>query len=171
MVVSQMANEEWYHSKTLSLSWHRTRYESLRAISLMMSIQNSASGSSHDDKEREKYIRLTLQKHFRPEFLNRIDDIVLYNSLSESMLESIVHIFLRDIEKMLWDKNIEVTWSESLIKHLVMIWYDPEFGARPLKRAITREIMNRIATEIVADKIHTGQHITIEYKNDWVHIE
>ena len=52
-------------------------------------------------KEREKYIRLTLQKHFRPEFLNRIDDIVLYNSLSESMLESIVHIFLRDIEKML----------------------------------------------------------------------
>ena len=151
--------------------WRVVSFKNSIIIMTSNAIRELPSDISHDDKEKEKYIRLTLQKHFRPEFLNRIDDIVLYNSLSESMLESIVHIFLRDIEKMLWDKNIEVTWSESLIKHLVMIWYDPEFGARPLKRAITREIMNRIATEIVADKIHTGQHITIEYKNDWVHIE
>lgn len=64
-------------------------------------IREMPADISQDDKEREKYIRLTLQKHFRPEFLNRIDDIVLYNTLSESMLESIVHILLRDIEKML----------------------------------------------------------------------
>ena len=64
-------------------------------------IRELPSDISHDEKEREKHIRLTLQKYFRPEFLNRIDDIVLYNSLSESMLESIVHILLRDIEKML----------------------------------------------------------------------
>jgi ATP-dependent Clp protease ATP-binding subunit ClpB len=151
--------------------WRVVSFKNSIIIMTSNAVRELPSDISHDDKEKEKYIRLTLQKHFRPEFLNRIDDIVLYNSLSESMLESIVHIFLRDIEKMLWDKNIEVTWSESLIKHLVMIWYDPEFGARPLKRAITREIMNRIATEIVADKIHAGQHISIEYKNDWVHIE
>lgn len=151
--------------------WRVVSFKNSIIIMTSNAIRELPNDISHDEKEREKYIRLTLQKHFRPEFLNRIDDIVLYNGLSESMLESIVHIFLRDIEKMLWDKNIEVTWSESLIRYLVTIWYDPEFGARPLKRAITREIMNRIATEIVADRIHAGQHIVIEYKNDWMHIE
>lgn len=151
--------------------WRVVSFKNSIIIMTSNAVRELPNDISHDEKEREKYIRLTLQKHFRPEFLNRIDDIVLYNSLSESMLESIVHIFLRDIEKMLWDKNIEVTWSESLIKHLVMIWYDPEFGARPLKRAITREIMNRIATEIVADRIQTGQHITVTYRDNWVYVE
>lgn len=151
--------------------WRVVSFKNSIIIMTSNAIRELPNDISHDEKEREKYIRLTLQKHFRPEFLNRIDDIVLYNTLSESMLESIVHIFLRDIEKMLWDKNIEVTWSESLIRYLVTIWYDPEFGARPLKRAITREIMNRIATEIVADRIHTGQHITVTYKDSWVYVE
>ena len=151
--------------------WRVVSFKNSIIIMTSNAIRELPSDISHDEKEREKHIRLTLQKYFRPEFLNRIDDIVLYNSLSESMLESIVHILLRDIEKMLWDKNIEVTWSESLIKHLVMIWYDPEFGARPLKRAITREIMNHIATEIVANRIHAGQHITVIYKGGKVYVE
>ncbi len=106
-----------------------------------------------------------LKKYFRPEFLNRIDDIVVYNPLSESVLAGIVDILLQDVTKLLLEKHITVTYDESLKKELITTGYDREFGARPLKRAITRMIINPLSTKILGGELIDGEDVKLEIKD------
>lgn len=93
---------------------------------------------------------MELKNHFRPEFLNRIDDIIVYNALSESVLSGIIDILLQDVTNLLEDKHIHVSYSENLKKELLKVGYDREFGARPLKRTITRLVINPLSTKILS---------------------
>lgn len=114
-----------------------------------------------DQAELTKGIMGELKNYFRPEFLNRIDDIVVYNTLSESVLTGIVDILLRDVTDLLAGKHITVSYDESLKKELISTGYDREFGARPLKRAITRMIINPLSTDILAGELIEGESVQL----------
>ena len=111
-----------------------------------------------------------LKTFFKPEFLNRIDDIIIYESLKKEDLVNIVNLLLNDIEFMLSEKQIHINYDESVINHLIEVWYDTDFWARPLKRAISKEILNPLSYKILNWDIISGDTIYLSFKNKWLHI-
>jgi ATP-dependent Clp protease ATP-binding subunit ClpB len=103
-----------------------------------------------------------LRHHFRPEFLNRVDETIVFHALSEEHLKEIVEIQLGSLRRRLAERHIEVELSDAARTHLVRTGYDPNYGARPLKRAIQREIETPLARRILAGEIHDGQHVFID---------
>ncbi|MDD4151993.1 MAG: AAA family ATPase, partial [Candidatus Gracilibacteria bacterium] len=123
-------------------------------------IQDLTKDGKNSD-EILKEIEPDLKGHFRPEFLNRIDDIIVFNPLSEEMLKNIVTILLKNVAKILQDRDIKVEFSEKLKDYLIKVGYDKEFGARPMKRAITNVIMNNLSTKIISNEIKAGDNIIL----------
>jgi ATP-dependent Clp protease ATP-binding subunit ClpB len=103
-----------------------------------------------------------LRSHFRPEFLNRVDDIVVFHSLSEEHLKRIVDIQLTGLLARLADRNIVLKISDAARTQLVRQGYDPRYGARPLKRAIQKLIETPIARMILDGKVKDGSTVTID---------
>ena len=104
--------------------------------------------------------------HFRPEFLNRVDDIVVFRTLTEEHLEAIVEIQVNRLRKRLQERRIVLDMATEVKKHLARVGYDPVYGARPLKRSIQRELENPIAREILKGTIGDNSHVTAEMKGD-----
>ncbi len=102
-----------------------------------------------------------LKGHFKPEFLNRIDDIVMFNSLTEKEVKSIVSVQLADLTKRLALKKIEIQYDESVLNHLGKVGFDPDYGARPLKRAIQNEIQNELARKMIGKEIGPGDKVKV----------
>ncbi len=103
-----------------------------------------------------------LRDRFRPEFLNRIDEIIVFHSLSEEQLKQIVEIQLAGLRKRLAERHIDLELSDGARTHLVRTGHDPTYGARPLKRAIQREIETPLARRILAGEIRDDQHIFVD---------
>ena len=103
-----------------------------------------------------------LRKHFRPEFLNRVDEIIVFHALSEEHLKQIVEILLAGLRKRLAERHIELRLSDAARAHLVRSGYDPNYGARPLKRAIQREIETPLARRILGGEVRDGQKVFID---------
>jgi ATP-dependent Clp protease ATP-binding subunit ClpB len=103
-----------------------------------------------------------LRKTFRPEFLNRIDEIVTFKSLGPEQIEKIVDIQLRDPQRRLAERKITIELTKEAKKTLAERGYDPVFGARPLKRTIQRMIENPLAVEVLAGKFREGDHVVID---------
>jgi len=108
-----------------------------------------------------------LRSYFRPEFLNRIDDIIKFNSLDENVIIWIIEILLENVQKILINKWIKATFSENLIKYIAKTWYDQEFWARPLKRAITNIIMNNLSVKLLNSEINTWDEILLDISENW----
>ncbi len=106
-----------------------------------------------------------VKKHFRPEFINRIDDIVFFNPLGMEVMADIVRIQLRGLEKRLAERRITLDISDKAIKWLGEHGYDPAFGARPLKRLITSTVEDKIADMILSGAVGEGSTIHIDVKN------
>ena len=104
-----------------------------------------------------------LKQTLRPEFLNRIDETVLFQPLSRNEIGRIVQFQLRDINKMLDSRNIILTATQEAIDFILKKGYDVSFGARPLKRVVQQEVLNRLSKEILAGKINDGDRITLDY--------
>ncbi len=104
-----------------------------------------------------------LKQTLRPEFLNRIDETVLFQPLSRNEIGKIVQFLLRDINKMLESRNIILTATQESIDFILKKGYDVSFGARPLKRVVQQEVLNRLSKEILAGKINDGDRITLDY--------
>ncbi len=117
------------------------------------------------DVPREQLMRV-LQVSFRPEFLNRIDDIITFHPLSRENLTAIVDIQLRHVAKLLTDRGYTLEVTPSAKQYLADVGYDPDFGARPLKRAIQREVQDPLAMRILAGEFHTGDHILVDRTPD-----
>ena len=100
-----------------------------------------------------------LRRHFRPEFLNRVDDIILFHPLERKQIKAIVGIQLQSLQKRLSDRQIQLVLSEQATELLAELGFDPVYGARPLKRAIQKEIETPLAKEILAGTIMDGQQI------------
>ncbi|NIQ39562.1 MAG: ATP-dependent chaperone ClpB [Proteobacteria bacterium] len=107
-----------------------------------------------------------LRLHFRPEFLNRVDDIVVFRTLTEEHLEAIVDIQVDRLRKRLEDRHLSLEISKEVRKHLARVGYDPVYGARPLKRAIQRELENPIAKEILKGTVRDRSRVRAEMKNE-----
>ncbi len=104
-----------------------------------------------------------LRRHFRPEFLNRVDEVVVFTSLSEQQLEQIVEIQLSRLRPRLADRRITLELTPAATKHLVRVGYDPVYGARPLKRAIQKELETPLGRKILAGEIKDGQSVLVDY--------
>ena len=96
---------------------------------------------------------------FRPEFLNRVDEIITFHRLTEEQLKQIVDIQLQTLRARLAERHIELTLSDSAREHLVQVGYDPAYGARPLKRAIQKEVETPLARKIVSGEVRDGQKV------------
>lgn len=122
----------------------------------------------HDLTERDKRIKEELRKYFRIEFLNRIDDIVLYDSLNEEDIYQIVLHLLENVSKQLAHRNIKVTWDQSIVGYIARVGYDIELGARPLKRAITEYIVNPLSDRILRGEITDNSDIVLSISDEKV---
>lgn len=109
-----------------------------------------------------------LKAHFRPEFLNRLDDILPFRPLRKEDMAKIVEIQLKEIRKRVHDREIELDWTPDLVKYLAEEGYDPVFGARPLKRLIQNAVLNQLSKEILEGRVHSGDRVVIDYKNSKV---
>jgi ATP-dependent Clp protease ATP-binding subunit ClpB len=103
-----------------------------------------------------------LQAHFRPEFLNRIDEIVIFHPLTREHLAEIVDIQLGRVAKLLAERGFTLEVSEAAREYLAEVGYDPDFGARPLKRAIQRELQDALALKLLSGEFHEGEIIRVE---------
>jgi ATP-dependent Clp protease ATP-binding subunit ClpB len=104
-----------------------------------------------------------LRRHFRPEFLNRVDEIVVFRALTESELEKIVDLQIDRLRQRLADRRIEIELSDAARRHLVKVGYDPIYGARPIKRAVQRELETTLGRKILAGEIRDGQRVLVEF--------
>ena len=108
----------------------------------------------------------SLKNHFRPEFLNRLDDIVIFNPLSVGIIKEIVNIQLSVVEKRLAQKGVGLQVSDEAIEHLSKDGYSSEYGARPLKRLIQSKILNPVAEFIIKKQVNAGHIVSVELKNN-----
>ncbi len=106
-----------------------------------------------------------MRHHFRPEFLNRVDEIVVFHSLTEADLKKILDIQLQRLRTRLADRNIEIELTPEAATHLAREGYDPVYGARPLKRAIQKELETPVGRRLLAGEIHDGEKVIVGWKN------
>jgi ATP-dependent Clp protease ATP-binding subunit ClpB len=114
------------------------------------------------DAEMEKRVLEALRSHFRPEFLNRIDEIIIFHSLKEAQIEKIVDIQLGRLDKLLAERKMKLTVTPGAKKFLAQHGYDPIYGARPLKRAIQKYLQDPLAMAILEGKFQEGDHVEAE---------
>jgi ATP-dependent Clp protease ATP-binding subunit ClpB len=104
-----------------------------------------------------------LRRSFRPEFLNRVDEIIVFHALSEANLMKIVDIQLRYLRRRLEERHIGLELTEAAKEHLVRVGYDPAYGARPLKRTIQREVETALGRLLLQGKVRDGQTVRVDY--------
>lgn len=124
------------------------------------------------DKNREDILNQTkqqvfdlLKKSIKPEFLNRIDEIIMFQPLTQEQIQDIVELQLKNIQTMLQKNNIKLNATKKAINHIATIGYDPQFGARPIKRVIQKEILNELSKMILQEKVSKDSAIVVDEKN------
>jgi len=130
-------------------------------------IQEMARREGGGDEDRLKdQLMEALRQTFRPEFLNRIDETVVFHSLGREQIAQIVDIQLRDLQMRLAERKLTLELTPEAKAQLAERGYDPVFGARPLKRAIQRMIENPLAVEVLGGRFDEGNHIVVEPKGE-----
>ena len=110
--------------------------------------------------------REMLKKTFRPEFLNRIDDIITFKPLTKEQIAQVVELQMNRVKKMLAPQGFELRWTPAAIQYLAEVGYDPEFGARPVKRAIQDYVLNDLSKKILAEEVSREKPITIDHTKE-----
>ncbi|MBR5102590.1 MAG: ATP-dependent chaperone ClpB [Muribaculaceae bacterium] len=133
----------------------RERFENLNA-------------QNHDEvvEQTRKLVFNMLKQTIRPEFLNRIDEIIMFSPLSENEIEQIVRLQIKGVARMLAQNGITLNATDEAIHALAKAGYDPEFGARPVKRAIQSMVLNQLSTDIIAQRVNRDKPITIDSNGD-----
>ena len=134
---------------------------------------DKATGKDKKDKKALKAeLMEVLRGHFRPEFINRIDDIIVFDSLNEDEIKNIVRLQLEKVTQLLAEKGVSITFSDALVDDLAKRGYQPEFGARELRRLIKTDIENLLARKLLAGELKEGASVTVNYSaNDGVTID
>jgi ATP-dependent Clp protease ATP-binding subunit ClpA len=121
------------------------------------------------ESERDRMTTLVeaeLKQHFRPEFLNRIDETLIFHRLSEEDVEKIVYIQLANLNRLLADQGLEIGATEAAARLLAHQGFDPDFGARPLKRTIQRLVQDPLARMVLAGDVGPGTRIQLDVDSD-----
>lgn len=137
-------------------------------IILTSNIGSSRIIEISDKEQRRKAVLDELKSHFRPEFLNRLDDIIIFEQLSLQAITNIVDILFDNIKKKVEEKDIKIILTPNAKEYIAKIGFDPVYGARPLKRAIYEIVEDKLADLILEDKIKEGDTIEFDMKNDEV---
>lgn len=111
-------------------------------------------------------VMTALKENFRPEFLNRIDEIIIFNYLGQPEIKKIVDLELQKVATRLQDKNIEIKVTEKAKEFLAQIGFDPNLGARPLKRVIQREVLDPLSLKIVSGEVKEGERVVVDFENE-----
>src|SRR2546429_6795315 len=125
-----------------------------------------------DEEEVQRQVRQRLREEgFRPEFINRIDEIIVFHQITREQMKEIVDIQIKHLRQRLTERKITLQLTDAARDLLAEMGYDPQFGARPLKRVIQREIENRIARDILEGTIRDGDTLKIDAKDGKLVIE
>ena len=116
-------------------------------------------------KETKAKVMEMLKKTIRPEFLNRIDDIIMFLPLTQSQIAQVVTLQMNKVKKMLESQGFTLNWTPAAIDYLAQVGYDPEFGARPVKRAIQDYVLNDLSKKLLAEQVSREKPITVDVEN------
>lgn len=131
-------------------------------------LEKAASGSI--DKETEDAVQAMLRQHFRPEFLNRIDEIILFRPLNREIVKKIIDKFIAELQERLVEQRITLQLDEQAKEYIARYGYEPQFGARPLRRFMQRDLETKVARSIIAGEVTENDRITVTVENDDLHI-
>jgi ATP-dependent Clp protease ATP-binding subunit ClpC len=122
----------------------------------------SRTASRSEREKLRKNVEQALKQHFRPEFLNRVDEVIIFEPLTETELMQIVELMVNEVRKRLAEHHIELEMTEAAKTALVKEGFDPVFGARPLRRTVTREVESPLSKRILAGEFHEGDTVTVD---------
>ena len=128
-------------------------------------VTNRTESERDRDKLRSN-VEDALRRFFRPEFLNRVDEVIIFEPLSQDELADIVELMLGEVGERLSDRNVSIEVTDAAKKALVEEGYDPAFGARPLRRVVERQIENALAKRILSGEFEDGEKIVVDFKDD-----
>ncbi len=134
-------------------------------IDKMQSIGFSKGGDAEDYENIKEKVLGSLKDHFRPEFLNRLDETVVFDVLSKEVIKTIVGVQIEQIKKRLGEKEIELVVSDKVLEILGKEGYNPQYGARPLKRLIQTKILNPVANMMIGNKVLSGGTVMVDFKS------
>ena len=123
-----------------------------------------------DKEEKKEAVNEALKRQFKPEFLNRLDDQVIFNPLDLEAITSIVDILFASIEAKVAERDIVISLSSSAKAYIASVGFDPVYGARPLKRALYEVVEDRLAQLILEDKIGEGSKVIFNYVDDEIQV-
>jgi ATP-dependent Clp protease ATP-binding subunit ClpB len=127
---------------------------------MYLTAENLANSQAFERASEQ--VMTVVQQHFRPEFLNRVDDIIIFKPLGEAQLVRIVDLQLANVRKLLADRRISIELTKTAKEMIFMEGYDRAFGARPLKRAIQRMVQDPLALKILDGEVQHGDHVIID---------
>ncbi len=122
----------------------------------------SGEPAKEEEAQMKSKVLGALKNHFKPEFLNRVDEIIVFDNLTKDDLAQIIELQLNQVQKRLAEKKIKIKVSSRAKSFLAKKGFDPNYGARPLKRLIQQAILDKIAKEIVAGKILEGAQVLVD---------
>jgi ATP-dependent Clp protease ATP-binding subunit ClpC len=121
---------------------------------------------SADSGSMQSGVMNVLRQHFRPEFINRIDDIILFRSLSRDETRHIVRLQLENVRRLASSQNVDLVFDDTIVDHLVVEGYRPEFGARELRRQIQQQVENQLAKVMLGGDVTEGMRVVCKYDAD-----
>lgn len=137
--------------------------------SIILDNQDAKNPDRKSKAEVKQELMEVLRGHFRPEFINRIDEVIVFDSLGEDQIKNIVRFQLEKVAQVLAGQDVTVTFDDSVVDELTEQGFQPEFGARELRRVIKRTIENELARKLLSGEIDSGQHVTVSFtKKDGV---
>ena len=123
-------------------------------------------GSEYALDGKEDLVIKELERTFRPEFINRIDEVIIFKPLNKEVIYQVLDKIIKEIELRLKDKNLKLKLTDLARDYLVDIGYDINYGARPLKRVVSRTIETILANKLISGEVHYGETITFDYQNN-----
>ena len=123
-------------------------------------------GSEHILNGNTDQVMKDVREHFRPEFINRIDEVIVFNPLTKEAIGHILNKIIKEIENRLKDINLKINLTDKAKEQLIEDGYDINYGARPLKRLVSRTIETMLSKKIIAGEIKPNDTITIDYENN-----
>jgi ATP-dependent Clp protease ATP-binding subunit ClpB len=129
-------------------------------------LDDAVMGGGEISDNSRNAVMADVRAHFRPEFLNRVDEIVLFKPLTLTEIQRIVTLLVADLQQRLADRRITLTLTEAAVSHIAAAGHDPVYGARPLKRFLQRELETRIGRELIAGNVPDGSTVTVDHTDD-----
>ena len=131
-----------------------------------MGFGSDQQGEARDYEAMKESVMKEVKELFRPEFINRVDELIVFHALSEDEILRITEMMLRQVADRLEEQEIRLTWDQKVTEKLAKEGYDPKYGARPLRRLIQRTVEDTMSEELLQGKIQLGQEIMLKVKDD-----